>query len=564
MSTTYPTSKQSFTNPLNTDYLNDPDHAGEHADINDTVEALQTKAGITNSTDTTSLDYKVRIKSSAIVAPSGGVGDYICDGTDDDVQIQAALTANDYVFLREGNYSISTTINITGEKTLQGAGSRETTLKLANGANTDIFSLSSWAQEIKDLEIDGNKANNASVGDGIKGTDISKCTLTDLTIKNCHRGVNFDGNSLNNFFTRLWVNDCKLYGVNLNTDSFITLSFVGSNGKDIPADYNSSNIYIVGWDALVSDCHLWDAETGIYGNWVNDTRIVNNTIEEHQKDGILMAGRCNGSIISNNYIEDNSLSGSASYDGISIDGINAAETAERNVITGNRIGKQDGTQALHRYGIYIGTYGDNNVVSGNNCQNGYQTGAVFLTGSNSTSINAEAGQVKVNGNFYSSGVVKTGNYLFSSGGDNGIKKAALWENYTDGADGLGLYTKITGSEFKTITWEKESAWTAASAAADKDVKITFSTLLNNSASDIVTLLSSGKVGIGDTAPGELLDVAGNINATGVIKIDDTQVISNRVIDARCDDAINSGDATTDGVIDALRDAMITHGLIAAS
>ena len=73
-----------------------------------------------------------------------------------------------------------------------------------------------------------------------------------------------------------------------------------------------------------------------------------------------------------------------------------------------------------------------------------------------------------------------------------------------------------------------------------------------------------KVGIGDAAPGEVLDVAGNINATGVVKIDDVQVVSNRVVDARCDDAVNSGDATTDGVIDALRDAMITHGLIAAA
>jgi hypothetical protein len=72
------------------------------------------------------------------------------------------------------------------------------------------------------------------------------------------------------------------------------------------------------------------------------------------------------------------------------------------------------------------------------------------------------------------------------------------------------------------------------------------------------------VGIGDTAPGEKLDVNGNINATGVIKIDDTQVVGNRVVDARCDDTVNSGDATTDGVIDALRDAMITHGLIAAT
>ena len=48
------------------------------------------------------------------------------------------------------------------------------------------------------------------------------------------------------------------------------------------------------------------------------------------------------------------------------------------------------------------------------------------------------------------------------------------------------------------------------------------------------------------------------------KVSGTQVVGARVVDARCDDAINSGDATTDGVIDALRDAMITHGLIAAA
>lgn len=76
--------------------------------------------------------------------------------------------------------------------------------------------------------------------------------------------------------------------------------------------------------------------------------------------------------------------------------------------------------------------------------------------------------------------------------------------------------------------------------------------------------SADKVGIGDSAPGEKLDVAGNANVTGVYKVNDVQVVSNRVIDARCDDAIDSGDATTDGVIDALRDAMITHGLIAAA
>lgn len=57
---------------------------------------------------------------------------------------------------------------------------------------------------------------------------------------------------------------------------------------------------------------------------------------------------------------------------------------------------------------------------------------------------------------------------------------------------------------------------------------------------------------------------GTVNITGNLEIDGVQVLTNRVIDARADDVANSGDATTDGVIDALRDAMITHGLIAAA
>lgn len=57
---------------------------------------------------------------------------------------------------------------------------------------------------------------------------------------------------------------------------------------------------------------------------------------------------------------------------------------------------------------------------------------------------------------------------------------------------------------------------------------------------------------------------GEVDAQTKFKVAGTQVVGARVIDGRCDDAINSGDGTTDGVIDALRDAMITHGLIAAS
>lgn len=62
----------------------------------------------------------------------------------------------------------------------------------------------------------------------------------------------------------------------------------------------------------------------------------------------------------------------------------------------------------------------------------------------------------------------------------------------------------------------------------------------------------------------LVRFGGIVNTTESYQVDGTKVVGNRVVDARCDDAINSGDATTDGVIDALRDAMIAHGLIAAA
>lgn len=90
------------------------------------------------------------------------------------------------------------------------------------------------------------------------------------------------------------------------------------------------------------------------------------------------------------------------------------------------------------------------------------------------------------------------------------------------------------------------------------------TYIDGAYKDLLLNPDGGNVGVNDNAPGSKFDVNGDVNTTDVYKVDDVQVIRARVIDARCDDAINSGDATTDGVIDALRDAMITHGMIAAA
>ena len=45
MATSYPASLDNFTNPTGSDTLASPDHAGQHANINDAVEAIETELG---------------------------------------------------------------------------------------------------------------------------------------------------------------------------------------------------------------------------------------------------------------------------------------------------------------------------------------------------------------------------------------------------------------------------------------------------------------------------------------------------------------------------------------
>lgn len=57
MASTFPTSKDNLSNPAATDDLSG--HAAQHANANDAIEALEDIVGITNSTDSSSLTYKV-------------------------------------------------------------------------------------------------------------------------------------------------------------------------------------------------------------------------------------------------------------------------------------------------------------------------------------------------------------------------------------------------------------------------------------------------------------------------------------------------------------------------
>ena len=61
MTTDFPgTGLDDFTNPASTDPLNNPDHATQHANKNDAIEAMQAKIGVDSSAVTTSHDFKLQ------------------------------------------------------------------------------------------------------------------------------------------------------------------------------------------------------------------------------------------------------------------------------------------------------------------------------------------------------------------------------------------------------------------------------------------------------------------------------------------------------------------------
>ena len=59
MSTGFPNSLDTLTNPNSTDSLSNPSHSEQHINLNDAVEAIETKIGINGSNDSNSIQYKV-------------------------------------------------------------------------------------------------------------------------------------------------------------------------------------------------------------------------------------------------------------------------------------------------------------------------------------------------------------------------------------------------------------------------------------------------------------------------------------------------------------------------
>ena len=108
-------------------------------------------------------------------ARGGNLCDYIADGTDDNVQIQAAIdlmttdgvSKGGRIFLTEGTFNISDSLSVDmGGVELIGSGIVSTVIKAKNSLNKDMIVLNVNVADqffaLKDLTVNGNDSNNTS------------------------------------------------------------------------------------------------------------------------------------------------------------------------------------------------------------------------------------------------------------------------------------------------------------------------------------------------------------------------------------------------------------------
>jgi hypothetical protein len=99
MASTFPTSLDTFTNPTASSLLTSPSHSLSHSDLNDAVEALETKVAIGNTVLGTYISYTPSFTSGVTIGNGVGTGAY--------------CRVNDFVHVY-GIFTLGTTSEVTG------------------------------------------------------------------------------------------------------------------------------------------------------------------------------------------------------------------------------------------------------------------------------------------------------------------------------------------------------------------------------------------------------------------------------------------------------------------
>lgn len=329
--------------------------------------------------------------------------DYTTDGTGDQVEINAALAANQRVFLTGSSYGVSASINIGTNNWLSGNGINATVITAASAMNDDVITTSAgsnvYFSRISDLAIDGNDTNNTS-GSCIYAYQSHTWTMQRLHLVNCaDNGVKFEGDA-----------------VNLSINNYLLDSRVE----------NTHNTGVFMW-AYAPNNHVKNSIVGgtlnNYGIEVNNTEaiLIGNHVHSAALDGIYITGSGTEGVLVGNISESNGRHGfnlNQNYwtvtgnkgrnNGLTTTGDGFNIGGDYNTVVGNEGVDVQGSPT-QRYGFNVIAGADNNTVGPNN---GF---------GNVTALAINAG---ANNNFFGHGTIastlqgnlQAPNFLIPSGG----------------------------------------------------------------------------------------------------------------------------------------------------
>jgi len=484
---------------------------------------------------------------------SAQTGDYTCDGTADNVEIQAALDAlgseGGRVILLEGTFSLTTAIRIPDNKkiVLQGQGGAtiitQTTRDTAAIAKVSTIITGYGNNEemtISDMRIESNIRHN---GIYVYGTHLS-------TIEN----VVFVGDTMTAIYL-LRVNNFRVSGNYFNRVRYGVVSSGGaSTGQDTEDGKITDNDFsYCGREAirLQSSSSVWqrdvakviiannnieeaDFESGQYpairiikGN--GNTVSANTITQTYRGNGIQLED-CTNTTISGNFLSENGIyliSGDSSSAVVLLN-------SDDCVVVGNTISSLNSVR-----GIVFLAGSDNNLTWGNINKLGTSVSVVDY-GSNNVYQTFRNGLLG-----FATSNPSTVMHVVRKSGD-----AYLRLDATAGIPGLQTYrangtyaapTAIASGDFFSL-WSMRgfdtdyntyaSAYIGAIAtqnwtATANGNKLVFAVAANGATGGSVamTLDQTGNLGIANTAPAEKLSVTGNSEVSGTGKFGTTSAVT---------------------------------------
>lgn len=271
--------------------------------------------------------------------------DYLCDGTNDQEEINAAISAlpgnGGEVLLLDGTYNVTNSINLNVPNAkLSGSGNSS---KIVSSANAIV--VNAGYCEVSSLSIECNNstnqsgiiinlisssiyiviANNYIYGAlyGIQNNGSDRVLITNNRCVSNRYGISLSNNSNDNIIAD---NFC----CNSVLDGIYTSSFRGLIANNVVESCGSEGIALIGSNNIVTGNYITNCKNGISLNSrVSYNNISNNYIGDNKTDQIYLSGDYN-TIVGNSCFRTSGYSNSQNS-------IIASDNARNNLIVGNSI-----------------------------------------------------------------------------------------------------------------------------------------------------------------------------------------------------------------------------------